>query len=410
LKVVYVTHNLHSGGAANYAKRVISCNKTVLEDYEVYVGSLGKSGLHEYLLGATTHVTLNRLRSKVANICDRGLQKLGRGNGYRHRSLNLVGALSAKTINANSADLVDIFWIGHGLISLGQLEKINKPIVWHCLDMWPFVSSEHYVSEKEDRAFGEYKKEYMNRDKFRLDFDLLVYELKKKLNQKNITYIHPSDWSRKSSLQSELTSHANHFVIPPPIDLNHFHFKDSQLKTNDPSSPLVIGFGGGFSGRKGWLQAKEIFFRLRSLGRNFEFVHFGAKEPDKDLVPFPNYIFRGLFYEGDETFVDLLNYLDLLLFPSLYDAYGLLGQEAQACGTLIAVRRDTGAESIISEGVTGFSFVNSDELLAKIITLMGVSRSEFMEMKLRTRLWAEKSWNCEKVAGLTLDVYKQVLR
>ena len=153
-----------------------------------------------------------------------------------------------------------------------------------------------------------------------------------------------------------------------------------------------------------------MFLRLQAIGGDFRFVHFGCNSPDQQLAVFPNYEFRGSFDVGDESLVTLLNDLELLLFPYLFDAYGLLGQEAQACGAAIAVRKDTGAESIIEEGVSGFSFVNSDDLLAKVISFIDKPKSEMLKIRQQARLRAEKYWSYEKIAELTLDVYEQALR
>lgn len=410
MKVLYITHNLHSGGAANYAKRVISCQGGLVDRQEVYVGSLGNSELPEYLLGTAGNGAFKTFKADLANALDIGLRSLERAKQHKHRSLNLVGALSARAINSSSSDLVDLFWIGHGLISLRQLEKIEKPLVWHCLDMWPFTTSEHYVHEDEDRVFDKDGVKFRNRYFSVFNLDTKVYKRKSRLRRKQITYIHPSKWLEKVALNSELTSDAKHFVIPPPIDLEFFQFRPPRRNVGNTRDSFAIGFGGGLSGRKGWHEAKSLFLRLQAIRGDFRFVHFGCNSPDQQLAVFPNYEFRGSFDVGDESLVTLLNDLELLLFPSLFDAYGLLGQEAQACGAAIAVRKDTGAESIIEEGVSGFSFVNSDDLLAKVISFIDKPKSEMLEIRQQARLRAEKYWSYEKIAELTLDVYEQALR
>ena len=44
------------------------------------------------------------------------------------------------------------------MISLNDISKIKKPIVWTIHDNWPFASIEHYVDINDKRIFDGYNK------------------------------------------------------------------------------------------------------------------------------------------------------------------------------------------------------------------------------------------------------------
>ena len=52
-----------------------------------------------------------------------------------------------KNINFD-CDIVNLHWIGNEMISIDQINKINKPLVCTFWDMWPFCGAEHYTNNK----------------------------------------------------------------------------------------------------------------------------------------------------------------------------------------------------------------------------------------------------------------------
>ena len=50
-----------------------------------------------------------------------------------------------KKINSSDADIVNLHWVQHEMLSVSDISKINKPLVWTLHDMWPFCATEHYA-------------------------------------------------------------------------------------------------------------------------------------------------------------------------------------------------------------------------------------------------------------------------
>ena len=63
-------------------------------------------------------------------------------------SLNIFTRVNLKNIKT---DLVLINWIGEETLSLMDLRKINKPIVWTLQDMWATTSTEHFLDSSKKK-------------------------------------------------------------------------------------------------------------------------------------------------------------------------------------------------------------------------------------------------------------------
>ena len=62
-----------------------------------------------------------------------------------NRSSNLTRSSLNKILN--NYDLVNFHWIGDSGITLKDISKINKPIIMHLHDEWPFSGSKHYADD-----------------------------------------------------------------------------------------------------------------------------------------------------------------------------------------------------------------------------------------------------------------------
>jgi hypothetical protein len=56
-----------------------------------------------------------------------------------------------KKINEINPDIVHLNWVEGGFVRIGDLAKINKPIIWTLHDMWAFTGGCHY-----DEGCGAY--------------------------------------------------------------------------------------------------------------------------------------------------------------------------------------------------------------------------------------------------------------
>jgi hypothetical protein len=95
-------------------------------------------------------------------------------------------------INNSDADIIHLHWFQFEMLSVTDLPKITKPIVWTLHDMWGFCGAEH-ISYDNRWLYG-YKKN--NRLKYESSFDINHWTWKRKEKNwlKPIQIITPSKW------------------------------------------------------------------------------------------------------------------------------------------------------------------------------------------------------------------------
>ena len=99
-------------------------------------------------------------------------------------SLNLFSNNIYKSINQSNVDIIHLHWINNETISLKDLSKIKKKIVWTCHDMWPFIGAYHYSFKSNLKSINFIDKYILNK--------------KKKLKNKNIYFVGVSKWVQSS--------------------------------------------------------------------------------------------------------------------------------------------------------------------------------------------------------------------
>ena len=77
-----------------------------------------------------------------------------------------------KKINKLENNIINFHWIGNEMISINQISKINKNIIWTLHDMWPFTSVENYIDER------EFLEKYVNKLEKNNFFCKYVYQKK----------------------------------------------------------------------------------------------------------------------------------------------------------------------------------------------------------------------------------------
>ena len=73
-----------------------------------------------------------------------------------------------KKINSSDADIVNLHWVQHEMLSVSDISKIKKPLVWTLHDMWGFCGAEHISWDK--RWLDGYNVD--NRPNYEIGFDI----------------------------------------------------------------------------------------------------------------------------------------------------------------------------------------------------------------------------------------------
>ena len=262
-----------------------------------------------------------------------------------YKSLGLFDSGYSRIINRLDYDIVQLHWI-NGFLSINDIVKINKPIVWRFSDFWPCSGIYHYEN------FGKHEQNY-----FLSKINNFIKKLKFELWNKELNIITPSEWMKNELEKSQSFKNYSVDVIHTPIDNNIFKKLDNEYirkKYAISTKKKILLFGADNLGdkRKGFLDIVEIFKSNYLSKKDYELITFGkssnALNNLKDLK-----VHNFGFLESKEKLNEIYNCADVMLVTSTMDNLPQVGLEAQMSGLPLIVYNNSGLVELIQKGKTG---------------------------------------------------------
>lgn len=348
-------------------------------------------------------------RFMVAGELDRQLWRLTRSPRPTWRSPALFGALSARAINALSADVINLHWITGGLLSVRQISQLRPPIAWSMYDMWPFSGTEHYLSLPE-RYENSYARDTRPADESGLDLDRWTWLRKKKHWQTPLTMIPASRWLETCVRSSSLMASWPVKRIPHLIDIDTYLPSDRNAAREHfglPKDRKLIAFiatAGISDERKGWRYLRNAAERSRIQDPDIEVVVIGPRSTDRQ--PFP------VHWLGEISSARDLNLAyaaaDIIATPSTQDTMPLSAMEAQASGRAVVGFEVGGLPDIVEHGQTGMLAPAFDpDALSRCIS-KALDQADSLGAAARIR--AAQLWSPTNVVTAYHSLYQELRR
>ena len=245
------------------------------------------------------------------------------------------------------------------MLSIRDIGRIQKPIVWTLHDMWAFCGAEHYTDDHRWR--DGYRRD--NRPIHESGFDLNRWSWKRKCThwQKRMHIVTPSQWLADCVRQSALMREWPVSVVPNPIDIERWKPVEKSLSREllglPPEVPLVLfgAMGGGRDPRKGFDLLGAVLEHLRHEPRSsgMELVVFGQREPQSPpKLGFPVH-YTGHLHD-DLSLCALYSSADAMVIPSRLDNLPNTGVEALACATPVIAFQTGGLQDLVDHHNTGY--------------------------------------------------------
>ena len=399
------------GGAARAASRLrmalveqgIPARMKVRYKGREDAGVAGPTGKFEKLLGKLRPLLGDLL--KAAQISQ---------NPAPH-SPNWLPSLWAQEFNASTADVINLHWLGDETMSVADIGRIRKPVVWTLHDMWPFCGAEHYTDDSpEARWRSGYKPSNRSPLDSGLDLDRLTWRRKSSAWQRPIPLVSPSNWLATCARQSALMSAWPIAVIPNALDTEVFKPLDRAFARNvlnlPPHEKLIV-FGavdGGRDPRKGFDLLQEALVRLagRPGSENTSCLIFGQSQPSAPPeLPLPTR-WLGRIHD-DQTLALIYNAADVMVVPSRQENLPQTATEALACGCPVAAFNCTGLPDAVEHQRTGYlaeAYDTADLARGLLWLLDGPIRRQILGAAARER--ALRLWAPQVVATQYLETYK----
>lgn len=395
LRVLHLSTYATNGGAARAATALDSALQAVGVDSRL--------------------ATAGGRKFRVARALDRQLWRLQRSPVATWRSPARFGSLTAAEINTSGADMVNLHWVTDGFISIEEIGKITKPIVWSLYDMWPFSGTEHYgVDSPSARWRTGYSRETRSRDESGIDIDRWAWTRKRKC-WGPMTMVPASTWLEQSMRSSALMSQWPITKIPHVVDTHRFAPMDKVQARNRMELPfntpliLFLASAGISDRRKGFDLLEGALFPVHLAHQDVQVVIAGPKSPGYKSPSGTPIIWKGEI-DGDEDLRALYCAADLVVVPSREDNMPLTAMEAQSCGVPVVSFDVGGLPDIVIHGETGLLAPSgsTEDLAGAISRLIG-------DTSLRERYsnaavgHARDTWAPEVVAAKYADLYAKVI-
>jgi glycosyltransferase involved in cell wall biosynthesis len=414
MKIIHVSTSDSVGGAAKAAYRVHRALVDSGIDSRMWVLDRNSD---DDRVGNVKLTLAVRLKTKFQNrLMARNLSDWHTDNPILH-SFGKISAGLVGDLNASNADIVNLHWIS-GILSIKDIGRLSKPIVWRLADMWAFCGAEHYEM---DTPTARFKNGYLQDNRpvgeRGPDINRLVWNEKRRSWVKQFfTIVCTTNWLAKCARESELFSNMPIHVIPNPLEVNEMwkpiDKQVARIALNLPLDRKIILMGAHCVTNpiKGIDLLIEAVKRIASQnGGDFYLVFFGQGKP-KEEIHCPCAMHWLGEVRDDRLLTLAYSAADVMVVPSRQEAFGQAASEAQACGTPVVAFDNSGPADIVIHRETGWLAKAFDtEDLAKGIMWVLSDEDRWVKLSQLAREKAVERFSPGVIAEQYGQVYEEVL-
>ena len=406
LKILHVNYSDITGGAAIGVNRLHTALLKNGIDSKLLV--CDKKSNDNNVIGPTSTLELmiNQFKISLSRFVKK---KLIKTNNKETFSFNFFNTQILKKINNYNSDIVHLHWIGNEMISIRQLKKINKPIVWSFWDMWPICGAEHHSYDF--RCIDGYNKSNRPNNEGGIDLNRYIWKYKKNNFNFDYTITAPSKWFYNIVKKSSLHKDKQIFHLPLNIDTSNWKPRNIELskdffKIKGDKKILLFGSASSTDDRKGFDFLVDLFKQKKF--ENCKLIIFGEKPKRIDEINIENE------YIGRIKDVYSLNMIyslsKILLMPSKIELFGQIGLEANACGTPCVIFDNTGATDYIKHMKNGYVSKHSDiEDFTRGINWLLEDETRYKEISKNCHKHISENFDDKVISKKFIELYKKII-
>jgi glycosyltransferase involved in cell wall biosynthesis len=409
MKIIHISVSNGRGGAAIATKRL---NKALQnEDHDSRIWVNYKYGKNPNIKTYSNNILKRNYRLK--RYISRALVLLLKtSNPVLHSPQIFSSSFWLKAINESDADIVHLHWFQHEMISVSDLSKIKKPLVWTLHDMWGFCGAEHISYDnrwnegyfKSNRPLGE----------GRFDLNRWTWNRKRKYWKKPINIITPSIWMKQNVKKSYLMKNWPVYSISNSLDTKKWKAidkKSSRKKFKLPNELSLVLFGstsGTKDYHKGFDLLEKSLEKLGNVNKKIGLVIFGEDEPEvKPNFKFP--VFYLGFLQNSKSLIAAYSAVDLVLIPSRIESFGQVAAEANACSCPVVAFNTSGLGTTVKHKFSGYlaNAFDTDDFLKGILWVLN---NNTQKLKSDCRKHVLENFSSKKIALEHIKLYEKIIK
>ncbi|ELI6429763.1 glycosyltransferase [Vibrio harveyi] len=403
IKVLHVNTYDSGGGAANAAVRIVE--------------SVNLSNIHAELLVQSGKKNTIILSKSIFRKFRPYLDKLPLLI-YPNRNNELFSSAIIKNnkliqyINHSDFDIVHLHWINAGMISIEEICKIKKPIVWTLHDAWAYTGGCHLVPA----SCSLFKEEFGCRNCVKLsspnifNFDLAKFNYRRKLHSyhtKNDIYIvGVSNWITNVSRKSNLLSKYKHFTVGNPLDTKKYRIIKEKEKEKEKEKKvlLFIAVGGSDDSNKGF---DDVYYIANNYPHCIEIRVLGGALMEEEFIGNVNIKHVG-YVDSQNKLINEYNSADCVIVPSWQESFGQVASESLSCGTPVVCYDSSGLKDIVIHKVNGYlaKAFDPDDLLLGVLQVL----NDNIYSREACRASICNRFSYEKISENYREIYENVIR
>jgi glycosyltransferase involved in cell wall biosynthesis len=417
MKILHLSTHDNFGGAARATNRIHKALELVGIESKMRV--VNKFTSDKNVSNWYSKTILKKIRYELYQ---RWLIKVKRIWHHENKEMHSFGTYGIGIIdevNSSDADVVHLHWISD-MLSIEDIGKIRKPIVWTMHDMWAFCGAEHYALEDEKLRFvNGYLQDNRANTETGPDFNRKTWMLKKKnWSKQNFSIVSTSKWLYHCAKESVLFYKSNHYLVPYPLDSNTIWYpinkKIARTVLNLPqdSHLILMGADGGIGNpRKGGDLLKEAIIYLdRFSNLPVELIIFGQSNPDNPSEWPKNVHWLGAVTD-DRVLALAYSASDVMVVPSRQEAFGQTASESLACGTPVVAFDIGGLSDIVLHKENGWLSKPFDTRdMAQGIQWILEDSQRHHKLAIKARESVIDRYDPTKIALMYKEVYESALQ
>ena len=418
MKILHLSRDDNSGGASKAAYRLHGA----LSQYGVdsYMRVLNRETANVRVIAGRSarsfqRKVTNKLQQILRNYSNR---KWKTDNAILH-SFGEVSAGIVNELNQSDADILNLHWIAK-FLSIQDIGKLNKPLVWTFHDMWALCGGEHVAPDDDHSRFRVgYLPHNRPIGEAGPDLNRHAWEQKQRAwaNQ-HFNIVAPSQWMARCVRESILFRESPVHVIPNPLEMEFLwhpipkEFARLSLGLDPKKRYVLSGSAGGMPHLKG----EDLFFDAvtqlakTDIGTGTELLIFGQYQPSIAMDwPLPvNWLGP---IRDDHVMATIYSAADVTVVPSRQDNLPNIAVESQACGTPVVGFHIGGVPDIVTHQQTGWVAHPFDtENLASGIHWILSDTARLDQLSKDARASAKTKFNPEQIARQYSKLYEDILR